>query len=581
MAARSAGRPRAGAAALAAALLALVAPPRAEAASCRLPIAIEPTVLDADHPRARIQVTTMGPTPRLVASAGEIRDLRRSGPVTFSADYVPPREGAPRAAVVGAILDSGACGIGALEIAGAEAPAEGQGGGGPVAVAFAPPFLEPDRDGEIVAYVFAADGAGKLRAGEPPALEAEVGAISEAEPLGGGAWRARWRLPARGEKAAILGVSFRDGTASSAMLSGPAAILEVKFDRRRVVPGDTEPVGVTVTAWDAARKPTDADLLVSSEAGDLSEPRRLAQGVYGLRLSMPAGLRGSGAINVQARAGEVLGEARLAFAPGEPASLVIGGPEVVPGDGSSTRLLSIDVSDAHGNPVDDVEPAVEAGGAIVGTPSRVGPGNWMVAYRPRRVGSETEDVVVARAGSASSQRAVHLVVPSNRFSAGPKVGVGLQAGGASIAGGAEAAAWTVLARQQVGLVLEATYWSLSSSGTLEGLGGASYRNQRGYFPLTLSAAWRRPLRDRLMLWGTLGGGVARVTSTNQVSVQQDVSDAAWAPVASAAVSVGLWAWNGFPFVELRGTWVGDPKLPTLSGPARALLLQVGYRFHAD
>jgi hypothetical protein len=276
-----------------------------------------------------------------------------------------------------------------------------------------------------------------------------------------------------------------------------------------------------------------------------------------------------------------VGEAPLAFSPGAPAVVVVSGPDSIPGDGAGTRLLSVDVTDDHGNPVDDVEPSVEARNATVGVPSRVGPGSWMVPYRPRRVSSEVDDLVVARAGSASGQRALLLAVPVNRFSLAPKVGVGFQSGGASLAAGAEASAWTRLRGQQVGLMLEASWWSLESSGTLAGLGGARYSNQRSYAPLILSGAWRRPLRGSMMAWASIGGGAARVAASNHLSTQQAVTDIAWAPAASGAVSLGLWAWNGFPFVELRGNWVGDPGLPTLKGSLFSVLVQLGYRFHAD
>jgi hypothetical protein len=188
---------------------------------------------------------------------------------------------------------------------------------------------------------------------------------------------------------------------------------------------------------------------------------------------------------------------------------------------------------------------------------------------------------VAHAGSVSGQRALLLVVPVNRFAVGPKVGVAFQSGGSSLTSGAEASAWTLMGRQQLGLALDASYWSLKSSGTLAGLGGARYSNERSYFPVVLSAAWRRPMRGSMMTWASIGGGAARVSATNRLSTQQAVVDSAWVPAASGAVSLGLWAWNGFSFAELRGTWTGDPGLPTLRGSLFSVLLQLGYRFHAE
>jgi hypothetical protein len=338
---------------------------------------------------------------------------------------------------------------------------------------------------------------------------------------------------------------------------------------------------VVVRPRDASSQPTDAEVALSSQAGELSEVRRSERGVYRAWLTMPSTLRGTGLIQVEARSGEVRGGAALPFAPGEPASVVVGGPDSLPGDASVTRLLSIDVADSYGNPVDDVEPSVEAGQATLGEPARVGPGRWMLPYRPRRIGADTDDVVVARAGGVSGQRTIQLAVAMNRFSLGPKAGVGFQSGGMGLATGVEVAAWARLGKQQAGLVLEGWWWRVASRGALQDLGGTGYRDERTYLPLVLSAAWRKPLRSQMMLWLGGGGGAARVTAVNRVSGQAGVSSEGWAPAASGAISLGLWAWNGFPFVEVRATWIGDPKLPTLRGPVAALLLQLGYRFHAS
>ncbi len=556
------------------------APARADPGPARLQVVVEPRTVDAEHPRARIRVTTPGPMPRLVPSAGEVQDLRRLGALTFAAEYVAPRDALPRLAVIAAFLNDGDCGMGTVRIAGPEAAADVP-GPAPIAVVFQPQFVEGDQDAEVLAYLFAADAEGRPLRGPPPVLAVGLGEVSAAEPVGRGVWRARWHVPPRKTPGATLSASFPGGASTTATLTGTLASLEVLLDRKQVVPGDPQPVAVTVLAWDSAHEPTEAEVALTSPAGDLGELERLGRGVYRASLTMPVGLRGSGVVNVQARSGPVVGEAPLAFAPGEPASVAVGGPAAMPGDDSATRLLSVEVVDALGNPVDDVEPAVEAQHATVGAPARVGPGSWMVPYRPQRVSRDLDDLVVARAGPVSGQHAVQLGVPVNRFSLGPKLGVRLAPGGTGLAAGGEAGAWTHVGAQQVGLVLDASFWSLGYSGDLESLGGAHYRNQRSYSPLLLSAAWRRPLRGSLMLWASAGGGAAHVATVNRLSAQETVSEAAWAPAASGAVSLGLWTWNGFPFVELRGTWIGDPGLPTLRGSLTAVLLQLGYRFHAD
>ncbi len=52
-----------------------------------------------------------------------------------------------------------------------------------------------------------------------------------------------------------------------------------------------------------------------------------------------------------------------------------------------------------------------------------------------------------------------------------------------------------------------------------------------------------------------------------------------APTAFAAAGLGYDASFGMPFLELRGAWVGDPKLATDTGSRSPLFLLLGYRFH--
>jgi len=240
-------------------------------------------------------------------------------------------------------------------------------------------------------------------------------------------------------------------------------------------------------------------------------------------------------------------------------------------------MLIVTVTDAQGNPVDAPEPSVEARQAELGLPHHAAPGQWWVGYRPRCTAEASSDLVVARAGPASGQRTIRLSVPASGASLGPKVGLALHAGGAGFSVAAEGAAWTRLGDQQLGLVLEIGRWSATSRGTIDGLG--AYADERTYLPVLLSGAWQRPLQGQLMLWATAGAGAAQVATSNRLSAQPAVAAAGWAPAASAAVSVGRWATHGVTFVEARGTWIGDPRLPTLRGSLTSLLLQLGYRFH--
>jgi hypothetical protein len=71
-----------------------------------------------------------------------------------------------------------------------------------------------------------------------------------------------------------------------------------------------------------------------------------------------------------------------------------------------------------------------------------------------------------------------------------------------------------------------------------------------------------------------------VTSAQRVAGWPDVSESGWSPTVSAAAALGLRAWRGTPYLELRASWIGDPGLETLRGSTSPVLLIAGYRFDA-
>ncbi len=83
-----------------------------------------------------------------------------------------------------------------------------------------------------------------------------------------------------------------------------------------------------------------------------------------------------------------------------------------------------------------------------------------------------------------------------------------------------------------------------------------------------------------MLWASLGGGLARVNNTSQISGQPEVKQSGWAPMGTAALSLGANALGGYPFVELRASLVADPNIRSLTGSFTPISFQLGYRFDA-
>ena len=70
-----------------------------------------------------------------------------------------------------------------------------------------------------------------------------------------------------------------------------------------------------------------------------------------------------------------------------------------------------------------------------------------------------------------------------------------------------------------------------------------------------------------------------MSSSVQLSGQQAVTESGFAPSATGSLSAGRRFGPGFPFLEARATWIGDPGLSTVSGSVTTFLALLGYRFH--
>jgi len=565
------------------AALALLAPAlgaEARPLICKMQVTVDPPALEVGVGQARVRVATDGATPRLVTSSGELRDLRPEGPSAFVADYYPADPDDPKVAVVAAVLDSGACGFAAVRVAG-RATARA---GGPVALLLHPAEAPADLDADVQVHVFALDESGRPWTGSAPALAVSNGTISPPDPAGAGAWRARWRAVPQEGRTASVAASLAGGSTFTATLeraAGAVAALRIEFDRPTAAPGDPKPVTVTVQARDAAGNLTDAEVAIESDLGGIGELVRVEQGVYRAPLQVAPALRGDRSITLEARAGAISSQAVLPLAPGPSESVSIVAPESVPADGRTVRQVSVEVLDAFGNPVEDEKLATESALAELGAPLNVAPGRWIFSYRARRVQRDDDDVVTVRAGTVTATRTILLVAPTPRVSIASLVGGVLQSGSFGFALAGDVAVWTRLGSEQVGLALDAAWWSLSSSGsTSTATGSFGYGDKRNYVPVVLYLAWRRPVGASSMLWVMAGGGAAWVEASSSLSGQTTVSQSGWAPAVSVAASYGMRAGPGFPFVELRGGWIGNPSLGTLSGSAVPVLLFLGYRFDA-
>jgi hypothetical protein len=577
-------RARGAAARLLATLVALVAGATvpagaASARTCDLQVTATPPTLPPGQRSARIRVSPSHPGLQFATSRGEIGESRREGPRALSAEWTSPRAPGPIVAIV-ASVGGGDCGWTVLR----SADAKGQEArGAATLVVVDPASSRADREEEVAVYVFAVDESGAPRKGAPPLVTASLGAAGRAETLSPGAWRATWRLPAGEVGPAAIAAQFAGEPPVSAALerrAGPPAELVVEFDRPRTAPGNPSPVMIGVRVRDALGNPTDGPIEVESDVGEVGMPERVEPGLYRVPLLVPSSLRGSRAVLVVAKAEGLSATGSLAIGPDPTATIHVVPPGPVVADGANVAQIEVVVTDVFGNPAEEI-PEGEASPGDFASASRLGPGRWVMPYRPGRVLTDTRGTLTVKAGGAVEKVPVDLIASRISFAVGPKVGLALGGGGAGFAVGAEASAWTQVGRTQLGLVLDASWWSLSANQTLD-VGGAptAYASTQSWVPFILSASWRVALGRRTMLWTSLGGGVAWVSNQSQIEGQPEVSETGLAPALSAAVSLGFYVWSGFPFLELRATWVGDPNMTTMTGSLVPVLLLVGYRFDA-
>jgi hypothetical protein len=323
--------------------------------------------------------------------------------------------------------------------------------------------------------------------------------------------------------------------------------------------------------------PVDATLQVESSAGTVDPPARVERGVYRITFDPPwtVTLRSA---TITVRVDHITASATV-HAP-RVAVVRVARPRPVRAGVSATGglgVLEVEVLDASGAPV-NVAPSGEAPGFEFRQAIPAASGQWGLPFRPPRVLADTTRRVTVTAGDVATAVDVELVVPRPSFQLGAKGGVTVGAG-VGPAVGLEGAVWTVLGGAQLGLVLDVGWWSASRASTVD-VGGVAtaFESTQGYVPLILSLAWRTPVAERWMLWVTLGGGGALVSTVSQVGTQAKVGETGFAGAASGSLSAGPRLGPGFLFLEARGTWVGDPGLSSLSGSVFEFLGLVGYRF---
>ncbi len=364
----------------------------------------------------------------------------------------------------------------------------------------------------------------------------------------------------------------------SALRSRAVAKLRIGLERSEARVGES--ITISVSTEDADGAPADAHVTLDCDFGQLGAVARVAQGLYGTTLVVPKRLPSAQSILLFARADAVSSESVLSVIPGTAAAMTLSAPGAVHVGAAASAQLEVTLTDAYGNAAEDAPRATATRGALR-APEHIGPGRWAISYVPDPALEDAEEVLTLEAGPLRRTQRIRLTTSDSWVAVGPWSGAVLAGGTAGLAVGAEASWWRRLGESQLGAVLDLGWWSLGERTSVPLPGGATeLQSERSALPFTASVAWGLQLGPRAAGWIALGGGAALVSSTQKLEGQPAIREVGWSPAAGATAGLGLRAWRGLAFVELRGLWIDDPGLETLRGTSWPVLLLAGYRFDA-
>ncbi len=617
--------------------IALVAAPALEvlaapAAPTRISISATPRQVEL-VPGARATLRITAPEmPLLTVNVGQIEKLRSIGQGAFEATYLPPRETYPQVAIIVATSARGqgwlslplagtgevsvkadARGVATVSIgnqrfgpqrAGADGRAlirivvppgsrEAVSGGkkmnlntpdvSHVYVTSSRANVAADESAPLLVRAFAVTPQGKPRRSAPLELEASSGKLSVARETEPGVYESRWTLPP-GVGAASVEARLTDEMASvsrTAVQRDPAKPrrLKLEVDRATVTAGEGT-LDFSLSFEDGAGNPVDdVNPRATTSIGTFLGWTRGTPGRWMGHVSIPERLDGDNKLVIVASADDLLQRREVKLLPGPTAELTVNGGGGA-GNGSPITL-SVATLDRFGNPSDDSPPEARATLGKVDRPVRQRAGLYRVQYHPPASATAARDEITIRAGRAERVMRVPLRAPvDSRLAIAVKGGAAGRSGAFGPAAGAEAALWG-LGSNRFGLVLEGTWFSFAQDNTLSTPSGPfALSSKASYLAFTGAPAWRQPLGRRTVLWASIGGGVVRAQSSSRLGGQPTIDEVRWVAAGTAAVSLGARMWGGYPFLEVRALYVGDPGLAGLSGSFTPIFLQLGYRFDA-
>jgi hypothetical protein len=614
-----------------ASLLAPILPARA--ARPRVAISATPRQLELS-PDARATLRISSPEmPLLSASVGGIENLHPVKQGVFEATYVPPHETYPQVAIIVA-SSADALGWLPLPLAGTGEISVKPDANGTAAVTVGNRRFGPQRagpDGRVHLKIVvppgtrhAVSGGKRMKLNSPAAshvfvvvsrndvpadesatihvrafavtpegtprrrarveLEVSSGQLTPARELEAGVFGASWKLPvgAAGSATVEARLAGEDQFASQATVRREAAQarkMTLDVDRPRVAAGDGS-FDFTLTFLDAAGNPVDASPNVTLSAGAFLGWTRGMPGRWRGHVAVPERLNGNSKLVIDVTAGDLEARREVSLEPGPTADVAVSSG-AARGKGSPLTL-SIATVDRFGNPTDDAPPQTTAALGTLDAPVHQGVGLYQVTYHPPAKTDAPSDEVTIRAGRVETVTRVRFYGSLvSLLTLGLKGGAARRSGKIGPVAGVEASLWTRIGGNRLGLVVDGSWFNFSQHLTVgDAAGPLGLDTGASYLAFTAAPTWRQPIGRRVMLWASVGGGLVRVASSSKLAGQPSIDESAWVPAGTAALSVGLKALRGYPFLELRGTLVGNPKLSSLVGSFTPVFLQLGYRFDA-
>jgi hypothetical protein len=591
-----------------------------------------PSALELGDEATRSTLTITSATkPTLSANVGQVQNLRRDGPETWIADYLPPDDLFPQVAIVAAVADDELVwtpiplsGRGVAQVRTRRrarisvkigrntfGPAQADAHGEALVPVIVPPGIHEawhgrqrialqvppiprlhvvalqdharaDRVERITVVVLATEEDGRpLRDGRLRLVPArgETSYPGRREP---GEYRAQWTLsPGRTGKLRLTArISESDAPAATAQIAvepGPAAVIDLVADRQAVAAGSGAEVVLSAHARDSMGNATSEPLELAGLDG-LGTITQSGPLQWRLRPSDAFGGRAFLYVAAHPRGRETpRASLTLRLVPSEPASASVEPAVAVARVGGEPLRMRVRQTDRFGNAVAGAAPSTSAEEGSVTAMDPLPDGGFVATYVPPQRWARDHAAVDMRWPGTSAHADVVLLPPLARWTISPKVGALSNFGRLhSPVAALEAAFRTERFGPELGIATEVSWYFTSQEQNAGQLGAAQARDD--FVTLSALVSLRKSIGTRTAFWAGAGPSIEFVASRLQIGSDPRVSETGLVPGIVLAVGAERRFARAVPFMELRWSWHRDPAFSSLTGPVRAFSLVLGNRF---